>query len=325
MANKNKGHGRIELLVVVLGAIFFFLSGCAGGKGFRMEIETGNDSSQRIQEFAEQQMEGDLPAKDLPEITGDEYERMGDALLGQKKLYLAYVQYEKSLQLNPGNLRVEYKKGLALLLGSKNEDAIKQFQIVLDQNPDYAPAYEGIGRAHFQKKEYNRAEKNFLKAVVLEPRLWKSYTYLGYICDHRKDYKTAVHEYTAALQVNPGNGLIYNNLGISYSLAGNYKKAVAAFNKAIDLNYREGKVYNNLAMALANLERFDEALDAFKKVGGEAQAYNNLGCIYLSRDMFEDAVKSFEKAIELEPGYYAKAGDNLKKAKVLSNRSKPIN
>jgi len=125
--------------------------------------------------------------------------------------------------------------------------------------------------------------------------------------------------------LNPGNGLIYNNLGVSYSLAGNYKKAVVAFHRAIDLNYREGKVYNNLAMALANLERYDEALDAFKKVGGEAVAYNNMGCIYMSRGMFEDAVRSFEKAIELEPGYYAKAGDNLKKAKVLSNRSKTIN
>ena len=325
MTVRNKDNGQVRILAVIPCAILFFLFGCAGGKGFHMEIETGNDSSQRIQELAEKQMQGDLPAKDLPEITGDEYERMGDALLSKKNLYLAYYQYEKSLQLNPGNLRVEHKKGLVLLLGGKNEDAIKQFQIVLDQNPDYAPVYEGIGRAHFQKKEYNQAEKNFLKAVVLDPRLWKSYTYLGYICDHRKDYQTAVHEYTAALQVNPGNGLIYNNLGVSYSLAGNYKKAVVAFHRAIDLNYREGKVYNNLAMALANLERYDEALDAFKKVGGEAVAYNNMGCIYMSRGMFEDAVRSFEKAIELEPGYYAKAGDNLKKAKVLSNRSKTIN
>lgn len=325
MATRNKALGHIEFLIVGLGAVLFFLSGCAGDKGFRMEISTGNDSAQRIQELAEKKMDTDLPAKELPEITGDEYERMGDALLVQKKLYLAYVQYEKSLQLNPGNMRIEYKKGLALLLGGKNDDAINQFKIVLEQNPDHAAAYEGIGRAHFQKKEYNLAEKNFLKAVVLEPKLWKSYTYLGYICDHRKDYKTAVHEYTAALKIKPDNGLIHNNLGVSYFLAGNYKKAVMAFNKAIDLNYRESKVYNNLALALANLEHYDEALDAFKKVGDEAQAYNNMGCIYMNLGLFEDAVKSFEKAIELKPGYYAEAGDNLKKAKALRNKNKGMN
>ena len=65
-----------------------------------------------------------------------------------------------------------------------------------------------------------------------------------------------------------------------------------------------------------------KAFKAFKKAGGEAQAYNNLGCIYLNRGLLEEAVSSFENAIKLEPGYYAKAGDNLKKAKVLSGRRK---
>jgi Flp pilus assembly protein TadD len=309
-------------LIAVLGTIFFFLLGCAGGKGFRMEIETGNDSSQKIQELAENPTEGQLPAKDLPEMTGDEYERLGDALLSKKNLYLAYVQYDKSLQMNPDNLRVEYKKGLALLLGGKNDEAIQQFQIVVDKNPNYAPAYEGIGRAYFQKAEYSESEKKFLRAVILDPRLWKSYNYLGYIHDYRKDYKAAIHEYKSALQIKPEKGFIHNNLGVSYSLAGNYKKAVAAFDKAIELNYRESKVYNNMALALAHLDRYDEALDAFAKAGGEAQAYNNLGCIYLGRGMFGEAAISFEKAIELEPSYYAKAGDNLKKAKALNSRIK---
>ena len=89
MINENNGHGRTSLLIAVLGTIFFSLLGCAGGKGFRMEIETGNDSGQKIQELAENQTEGQLPGKDLPEMTGDEYERLGDALVSKRNLYLA--------------------------------------------------------------------------------------------------------------------------------------------------------------------------------------------------------------------------------------------
>jgi len=161
MTVKNKDNSHLKMLAAILFVILFLFFGCAGGKGFHMEIETGNDSSQRIQELAGKQMAEDRPVKDLPEITGDEYERMGDALLGQKKLYLAYIQYEKSLQLDPRNLRVEYKKGLVLLLGSKNEDAIKQFQILLDQDEEYAPAYEGMAGLIFKKRNIIELRKIF--------------------------------------------------------------------------------------------------------------------------------------------------------------------
>jgi tetratricopeptide (TPR) repeat protein len=56
-------------------------------------------------------------------------------------------------------------------------------------------------------------------------------------------------------------------------------------------------------------------LEAFKKGGGEARAYNNLGCIYLRQGKFEEAIHLFEKAIEIEPGFYARASENLNKAK----------
>jgi Flp pilus assembly protein TadD len=106
---------------------------------------------------------------------------------------------------------------------------------------------------------------------------------------------------------------LYNNLGVSYTLTGEFKKAVRAFNRAIDLKYTQSKVFNNLGMAFANLEQYSNALQAFKQGGGQARAYNNLGCIYLKKGMFKDAARCFEKAIEIEPGFYARANENLKK------------
>jgi tetratricopeptide (TPR) repeat protein len=306
------------LFLLIISTIF---TSCLGNKGIKFEIDSGDESSQRLKELSERQNAGVIPQKELPPITGYEYERLGDALLGQKKFYMAYVQYEKSLKLNPDNVRVEYKQGLALLFGANHLDAISHFKKILEKEPTYALAYEGIGRAYFQDKKIESAEANFRKAVELEPRLWKSYTFLGYIYDLQKDHDAAIKSFKSALKIKPDKGLIYNNLGFSYSLSGKYKKAVEAFNNSIKHDFRRGKVYNNLALSLANLGRYDEALEAFKVAGGESSAYNNLGCIYLGRGMFEEAVKCFEKAIELEPGYYAKAGDNLKKAKVLSSRS----
>jgi Flp pilus assembly protein TadD len=308
-----------KLLPLGLG-LLLLVSGCAGGKGFRMEIATGDDSSERLQELQESHQPASVPQNDLPDPTGDEFERMGDALLGKESYYLAYVHYEKSLKLKPDNLRVEYKKGLTLLLAKKNDEAIKQFNLVLEKDPEYSLAYEGLGRAHFQKRSYSTAEKNLRKAVELDPHLWRSFDYLGNILDYRKQHDMAIVEYNSAILAKPDEGSLYNNLGVSYSMAGKPDAAVEAFEMAIERNFRESRVYNNLGLAYANMKKYDQAFEAFRKGGGEARAYNNLGVIYLSRGRYADAAECFEMAIELEPSFYATAGENLKKARLLSRR-----
>ena len=323
MVNKNiviiKGrptHALIILMILVL------LTSCAGPKGFRMEFESGKSNDlQKMRELGAAQASTPLPGEDLPEITGNEYEQLGDALLSKRNFYLAYVHYEKALKLEPGNNRIEYKKGLALLHGDKHDDAIEQFQTVIKKDPDFAKAYEGIGKAYFAKREYPEAERYLHHAVKLDPTLWKSHTYIASIHEQRKDYKSAIAAYQMALDSSPNKGMIYNNIGYAYLLKGDYHRAVFGFKKALAHRYTNEKVYNNLGMALANLEKYDEALQAFIKSGSEAQAFNNLGCILLSKGKLDKAIICFEKAIELDPKFYAVAGENLTKARTLSHGS----
>ena len=175
---KTSQNLKIGPFLVLITALI--VSGCAGGKGFRMEIESGAPSggirSAAIEDAQAYENENSK-IKKLPDPTGDEFERMGDALLGKGSYYLAFVHYEKSLGLKPDNLRVEYKKGLTLLLADKNDDAIEQFGLVLEKDPQYSLAYEGLGRAHFQKKAYSDAENNFQKAVGLNPQLWRIFRF----------------------------------------------------------------------------------------------------------------------------------------------------
>ena len=102
---------------------------------------------------------------------------------------------------------------------------------------------------------------------------------------------------------------------MSHLLAGRDAPAVEAFQSAISHGFVRARVYNNLGVALARLGRHEAAFEAFKKAGGEPQAYNNLGCVYMNEGRFDKAVASFEKAIAMEPAYYLKASENLKRAR----------
>jgi len=295
---------KIFFLIVSIGVIVGMLSGCASQK---QDLRT-QGRYENLYKSAD--------TKTLPDMTSDEFEKSGDALLSRGNLPKAYVQYEKSLQLNPDNIGVVYKKGLLFVIGGLNQDAIKEFQKVLKEESGHALAYKGMGQAFFQMKKYDEAKKNYQKAIELDPGLWKVYNFLGIIYDYKEKYHRAIHKYNKAISLKPDEGFLYNNLGVSWSLAGDYEKAINAFNKALETKYSKSKTYNNLGMALSKLGKYREALEAFRKGGNEAQAYNNLGCIYLEEKKFEKAITCFEKAIEINPGFYTRASENLKKARI---------
>jgi tetratricopeptide (TPR) repeat protein len=69
-------------------------------------------------------------------------------------------------------------------------------------------------------------------------------------------------------------------------------------------------------MALSQAGEYDRALEAFKKGGNLSTAYNNLGCVLLSQGKSQQATRYFEKAIAVDPAFYVKAHDNLKRAKL---------
>lgn len=254
--------------------------------------------------------------KELPQMTPDEHERLGDVYFSRGDLGKAFAEYETALKLNRKNGEIYYKKGLLLVIGRMNEGAILEFEEALNKEPKHALSHEGLGLAYFQMEKYDDAEAWFRKAVELDPKLWRAHNFLGIIYDYRKHYRQAIGEYEAAIAVKDNNGLLYNNLGISYFKTGDREKAITAFNKGLATRPADSRIHNNLGLVLAEMGRYRQALEAFRKGGDEAQAYNNLGCIYLKHGKYEKAERSFEKAIELKPTFYAKASENARKARL---------
>ncbi|MEN8211971.1 MAG: tetratricopeptide repeat protein [Thermodesulfobacteriota bacterium] len=310
---------------LIFGFICFAVTGCSSKTVvLEPQVKYGNPSQDHIKDIPQirykeesdsAQSESNQGDK-LPELNADEYEKLGDAMLSNGKYFIAFMQYENSLKENKGNLRVEYKKGVALLGANKLKEAQKQFQQVLQKKPDFAPAHEGMGRVNFKSRQYHIAKADFKKAVGLDPVLWRSYNYLGNLYDLDKEYDLAVRNYKTAITIRPDKGFLYNNLGVSLYMADKYQDAVESFYKALKLGYASRKIYNNLGRTFVDMELYDKALEAFKKGGSEAVAYNNVGVGLLNSGKTDKAAQYFRKAIELSPQFYVQANENLKKCRL---------
>ena len=252
-----------------------------------------------------------LDNKNLPALSCNEYEQIGDLNLKRYRLSVAFVNYERASKCGGEKTRLEYKKGLVNLYGKIYDDAIVQFNTVLQKDPQNSLAHEGLGIAYFQKANYIYAERNFWKAIEYNPSSWKSHNFLGVIYDYEHKHKKAIKRYQAAINIKPEKAALYNNLGLSFYLSGQYKKAYQELKQATKLDSSSDRIQNNLALVLTKLMDYDKALIVFKNAGNLAQAYNNLGCVYLAEGRKKEAIRNFQKALESRPQFYEIANENL--------------
>jgi Flp pilus assembly protein TadD len=319
-------HGDVSVrswpaVLVLLGVIALAGGGCAS-----------NNSPQALfgeyKKLLEQQKAGmaleDDALKKLPEMTAAEYERLGDTYLRQGNINMAYLQYDKALRMEPSQTRVRYKVGLLFLKKGLPDEALTEFEAILQHDATFALAYEGVGQTLLKQSKHADAEKYFRHALALNPELWQCHNFLGILYDQQQRYDAAIAEYRSALALKPEQGFLLNNLGMSYYFKGDYEEAVQAFTEALRTAPDQNKIQNNLGLALAKLGREQDALEAFKNGGDEAKAYNNLGVIYLGEKRYQEAIAAFERAVQLSPSYYQKANENLKAARQALARATSI-
>ena len=276
-----------------------------------------------------QKLKSDLAAeeaalKKLPDPTADSYERMGDGYLRQGNLDKAFINYTKGLNLSPKSVRLRYKMAGLFLTRGLAADAEQGYLSIIKDQPDYAPAYEGLGRAYYAAGNMEKAEESFRQALKINPRSWQAENHLGIVKDRLKKHDEAIAHYRAAIAIKPDSGLLYNNLGMSYYLKGDSEKAVLAFNEALAKGETGEKVSNNLAQAYIGLKRYDEALEVWRKTSGETEAYLKIGNLYLKEKQYGKAAQAFEKAVDSSPKYNPEAVDKLRQAKrQLQKRNSP--
>jgi Flp pilus assembly protein TadD len=305
----------LRAISVVLIASAISAGGCAG--------RPQQNTLKEYQEMMNKQKKAALAAQEeeaankAPDMTADRYERLGDQYLSQGDLDLAFIQYSKSLRLDPRQPRIHYKRGRLFLKKELYEEGKKEFQSALDVDPRYAAAHEGVGRACYYLGEEGEAERHFRQALSLDQRLWQARNFLGIIYDRRKEFHRAISEYEIAISLKDDVPMLFNNLGMSLFLKGDHERAARAFADALKLKNADKKIHNNLALALCKTGRSREALEAFRKGGSEPSAQYDLGRICVAEGKAQEdreAIKTSRKTMEPEPACYFAAHKSLKRA-----------
>jgi len=234
----------------------------------------------------------------LPKDIGSEQPAPSEVLAAVPAAYEYYVRGRGYLQ--------EYQK-------AENIDgAIKEFEQALKISPNYAPAYAGLGEAHWRGYEANRgkswldlAAANCQKALSFGPHLAEAHTCMGDVYTDTGHYGDAVDEYTRALATDKSIAQTYNGLGKAYTKLGKTSEAEATYKQAIASWPQYWAVYNWLGQFYFGQARYADAAQMFRKVTelrpDNQRGYYNLGAVLTLEGKYGEAIEALNRSVAIRP------------------------
>jgi len=202
------------------------------------------------------------------------------------------------------------KLGLALSKNAETaEEAIQQFGIALQFNPQAIEVYNNLGALlSYLPNRMPDAIAVLKKGISIAPGNASLHNNLGSVFAKDQMLQDAAQEYLSSIRLNPRFADAHNNLGNIYlEQPDKAYDAVAQYKAAIDCDPNLLKIHESLGDAYMLLPGHEQdALSEFrlpwKTVPTLAAAHDSLGiALARSPSRQQDAIKEFAQALALEP------------------------
>lgn len=220
-----------------------------------------------------------------------------------------------------------------------NQLAEMAFTEVLGKAPENPDALTEMGLLNLSMRKHEQAKAMLLKAVAVDQQRFtkdpantqtgaaalrvdsksplKAYNGLGVLADLADNFAEAQTYYRLAELIDPRSALVQNSLGYSYYMAGQWADAELRYKRGVSYDGTYKPLWRNYGLLLARMGRYEEAVSAFEQVEKRAEASNDVGYVCLVEGKLDVAEQFFRSAIELSPGHYPIARENLNRVQQI--------
>lgn len=181
------------------------------------------------------------------------------------------------------------------------ETSIIFYTNIINNNPNEVKAYYSRGLAYLKNSEFEKALKDFDKAIELSPNFLNAYMNRGNVYIHQNRLSDALRDFNFVIENNDYAALFINR-AILYRILGEYDKAIEDYNIAQSLQPKRASIYNNRGILYNIVGKYDLAISDYKKaikLDSEYSApYYGLACCYSKKNEKIKALSFLELAIQ---------------------------
>lgn len=165
--------------------------------------------------------------------------------------------YKERVRIDPANLENRIILGYTYFLKGDNDEAIKEFSYVIDQDKNYYDAYYNMGLVFLDEERYNDALTMFDKAIQIAPKDFKGHVQMGITYKNLKMYDKAMESLQEANQLTPANADIIYQIGLIAEAQGEFEQAIAIFKDALAYD----PLYEEAVNALDRLKDYETKIE----------------------------------------------------------------
>jgi len=123
------------------------------------------------------------------------------------------------------------------------------------------------GKAHFDERRYEEAERELEEAYLLRPRDQKVLNLLGLVYFKQEKYDKAEEIYRKLVTESPEAHTLFYNLGLIHYKLNRLDEAETTFLKALELGQDNPKVNFYLGSIYERMKRFQDAIFQYRQAG----------------------------------------------------------
>jgi len=198
------------------------------------------------------------------------------------------------------------EKALKLYNEKEYQKAIDIFASILETNDDNAEIYNNIATCYLQLNDFEKAEKNYLKAQSLNPKIAQVYVNLADIYFKQNDIDSGIQLISQGIYELPENLVLRHYLARFYMEDARLDLAIDELYKILDEQPDNYDAYYDLAKVNFELGNYDVAIENFENVLNYKEnewVHFYLGEAYEANNEIDKAMSNYLKAIALKSDF----------------------
>jgi adenylate cyclase len=235
-------------------------------------------------------------------------------LLGETKKAMFSKRHSENLEAY--NLYLKGTYYFQTLTDKGFRKASEYFELALQKDPDYAPAYVGLAKVNVQStlfgnvtptKAYPRAIEYVNRVLQIDNTIAEAYWVLGNInMYYYWNWKEAERNFRHAIQLNPNPSILHIGYSFLLTFTGRHDEAILEAKRAQELDPLSVYIKTYTGVAFTWSGQFDKAMEEYHMSLAINSDYFlthfHLGNLYFVKRMIKESIAEFEKAVELSDG-----------------------